>query len=115
MASRSIRHSASVQMWNRSGLVRGAGIPPPSGSHRVGCMDLMRQFEGDTLGLLVRLFYPTDAEPGGAYQYSNWLSHKRYIKGILDYSKVPAAGLLTTITSKLFGEDFVESSAAGEK
>ena len=85
--------------------MKGAGIPPPSGDHRVGCVDLMHQFEGDTLGLLVRLFYPTDAEPGGVYQYSNWLSHKRYIRGILDYIKVSAAGVLTTFTSKVFGEE----------
>ncbi|KAL5474021.1 hypothetical protein EMCRGX_G028593 [Ephydatia muelleri] len=92
---------AGVQVWNRSGLVKGAGIPPPSGPHGVGCMDLMHQFEGDTLGLLVKLFYPTAGEPG-PYQYSSWLSHKRYIRGILDYIKVSAASIITAFTSKLF-------------
>lgn len=112
MASRSVRHTAGVQVWNRSGLVKGAGIPPPSGPHGVGCMDLMHQFEGDTLGLLVKLFYPTAGEPG-PYQYSSWLSHKRYIRGILDYIKVSAASIITAFTSKLFGEDSGECGRKG--
>ena len=107
MASRSVHHPG-VYAWNRSGFIKGAGIPVPSGPHNVGCVDVMHQFEGETLGVLVRLFYPTGAEPG-THQYANWLSHKRYIRGILDYIKVSAAGMLTTFSSKVFGKRGVGS------
>ena len=80
-----------AEPWKRSGLVKGIGIPAPSGQHPVGCVDLMHQarsslnvlivnsgevhefsviylplpqFEGDDHGgLLVRLFYPADLGP----------------------------------------------------
>eukprot|EP00731_Ephydatia_muelleri_P028418 Em0020g62a len=83
--------------WSRSGIIKGVGIPAPSGPHTVGCVDVMHLFEGDTDGLLVKLFYPTSAGPDGPYPYSEWLSHKRYVRGMLDYVKAPAVGLLSTL------------------
>ena len=60
-------YTVMAEPWKRSGLVRGIGIPAPSGQHPVGCVDLMhqarnslsicsdgsdREFWGDLLSLL---------------------------------------------------------------
>ena len=68
--------------WKR---IRGSGIPAPSGSFPVGCVDLMHKFEDETDSLLVRLFYPCDGNDGGNYQYAPWSPHERYIKGFMDF------------------------------
>ena len=50
--------------WKNAGLLKGSGIPAPSGQYRVGCVDLMHQLAGDEKGgLLVRLTYPTGGHP----------------------------------------------------
>ena len=95
--------------WNRSGIIKGAGIPSPTGPFNVGCVDVMHHFEGDTTGLLVKLFYPTGAVFGGQYPYSDWLSHKRYIRGMLDYAKTSAAGLMTTLMDTFMCEGYAYS------
>lgn len=95
--------------WN-TGLVKGAGIPATTGPYTAGCVDVMHLFEGDTAGgLLVKLFYPTNAQPGGQYPYSDWLSHKRYMRGMLDYAKAPAAGLLSTLVDAFMCEEYVSN------
>lgn len=90
--------------WNRSGVIKGVGIPAPSGPYTVGCVDVMHLFEGDTVGLLVKLFYPTIAEPEGPYPYSDWFSHKKYVRGLLEYAKAPAVGLLSILVDALLSE-----------
>ena len=78
--------------WKRSGLVKGPGIPAPSGQYRVGCVDLMHLLAGDEKGgLLVRLTYPTGAIPGAGYPYSSWFPHRAYIKGYLSVGSPPSA------------------------
>ena len=96
--------AAAAEGWKRSGLLRGVGIPAPSGHYgQVGCVDLMHQFEGESDGLLVRLFYPTAVEyQQGRYEFANWRPHKQYMRGVLDFYRSRAAGLksafLRTIT-----------------
>ena len=63
--------SRKTKPWERSGWLKsGDGIPAPTGSYEVGCVDLMHRLEGDSDGLLVRLFYPTDPGLAGQYQYT---------------------------------------------
>ena len=90
--------------WKTGGILKGPGIPAPTGQYRVGCVDLMHQLEGDDRGLLVRLYYPTEATPGAGYAYSNWYPHKNYIKGLLDYSNVKGAGFMSWVIGGLTGE-----------
>ena len=72
--------ATSTEGWKRSGLIRGPGIPAPSGQYQVGCTSLMHKFADDTNTLLVRLFYPCQ-EGGGRYEYGKWIPHRRYSKG----------------------------------
>ena len=95
--------AAAVEGWKRGGLIRGRGIPAPSGQYPVGCAHLMHKFEDDTDTLLVRLFYPCQ-EGGGRRLYTQWAPHKRYIKSYLEYSKVKAAGFVSTVVGWLTGK-----------
>ena len=88
--------AARAEGWKLSGLVRGVGIPAPSGPRKVGCVDLMHKLEGEEDGLLLRLFYP--AAVGAVGEYAKWRPHKRYTKAYLDYSKTTASGLVATVT-----------------
>ena len=94
--------------WKSSGLVKGRGIPSPSGEHRVGCVDLMHQLEGDDRGLLIRIHYPTQALPNSGYEYSLWYPHPKYIRGLLDYSKFSFSGVLSSLL-KTFSCECVEA------
>ena len=91
--------------WKTSGLIKGIGIPAPTGQYTVGCVDLMHKLEGDDDGLLVRLFYPTipQIQEGSGYQYAKWTPHKRYTKGFLEFNKIRLPGLLSTITNLVTG------------
>ena len=71
--------------WHRGGWLKGLGIPAPTGSYEVGCVDLMHRLEGDSDGLLVRLFYPTDPGLAGRYQYARTIPDSRYLKGLLNF------------------------------
>ena len=82
--------------WKLSGLVRGVGIPAPSGPSKVGCVDLMHKLEGEEDGLLLRLFYPAAVDAVG--EYAKWRPHKRYTKAYLDYLKTTASGLVATVS-----------------
>ena len=82
--------------WKLSGLVKGVGIPAPSGPGRVGCVDLMHKLDGEEDSLLLRLFYPAAVDAVG--EYAKWRPHKRYLKpGYLNYSKTTASGLVATV------------------
>ena len=59
-------------------------MPAPSGRYEVGCVDLMHRLEGDSDGLLVRLFYPTDPGLAGQYPYAKLNPHPRYLKAQLE-------------------------------
>ena len=72
--------ATSTEGWKRSGIIRGPGIPAPSGQYQVGSTNLMHKFADDTNTLLVRLFYPCQ-EGGGRYEYGKWIPHRRYSKG----------------------------------
>ena len=95
--------AAVNESWKRSGLLRGPGIPAPSGSFSVGCVDLMHKFEDETDSLLVRLFYPCDGNSEGRYQYAPWSPHKRYTKGYLEYKKSSAPGLFSAVIRTFTG------------
>lgn len=71
--------------WKHGGLLKVQGIPSPTGSMEVGCVDVMHRFPDDDRGLLVRLFYPTQPGLAGTHQYARWTPNHRYIKGYLDY------------------------------
>lgn len=93
--------------WKSSGVVRGPGIPMPSGPYAVGCVDLMHRFEDENDGLLVRLFYPTAAVREGRrprYEYANWIMNKRYVKGYLEYSKTSAVGFKAALVGAFLSE-----------
>ena len=91
--------------WKTSGLIKGLGIPAPTGQYTVGCVDLMHKLEGDDDGLLVRLFYPTtpQMQEGSGYQYAKWTPHKRYTKGFLEFYKTWLPGLLSTLVNLATG------------
>jgi hypothetical protein len=91
--------------WKNSGLLKGLGIPAPTGQYTVGCVDLMQKLEGDTDGLLVRLFYPTtpQIQEGAGFEYAKWTPHKRYTRGFLDFYQAKLPGLLSTLANLLTG------------
>lgn len=91
--------------WKTTGLIKGPGIPAPTGQYTVGCVDLMQKLEGDNDGLLVRLFYPTvpQIQEGAGYQYAKWTPHKRYTKGFMEFNKIKLSGLLSSITNLVLG------------
>ncbi len=92
--------AAGGEVWKRNGVVRGVGIPSPSGQYSVGCVSLMHLFPGETDTLLVRLFYPTSQLSG---EYTKWVPNRRYTKGYFQYSKVKAPGLISTLISPFIG------------
>ena len=59
-------------------------MPAPSGCYEVGCVDLMHRLEGDSDGLLVRLFYPTDPGLAGQYPYAKLYPHPKYLKAQIE-------------------------------
>ena len=92
--------------WKRFGLVKGPGLPALSGQYTVGCVDFMHKLEGDSDGLLVRLFYPTiPLQERAGYQYAKWIPDRRYMKGAFTWrSKRRFPGLLSFVTSLILGE-----------
>ena len=89
MAVRSMARKASS-------LAKAVSLPPPSGQYTVGCVDLMHKLEGDSDGLLVRLFYPSLPqlrEETGQYQYAKWMPHKRYTDTTLGFITTMVPGL----------------------
>ena len=90
--------------WKWKGLVRGEGIPPPSGEYSVGCADILVDLEVDETpgGLLIRLYYPTKAS-SREYTYAPWFPNKRYIRGMLDFIKSKYSGLISTVLNTLTG------------
>ena len=46
-------YTVMAESWKRSGLVKGIGIPAPSGQHPVGCVDLMHQARSSLNVLIV--------------------------------------------------------------
>ena len=69
-----------TEPWKRNSWLNNEGIPAPRGRHEVGCVDLMHRLEGDSDGLLVRLFYPTDPGLAGQYSYAKLNPHPRYLQ-----------------------------------
>ena len=96
--------NAVQEGWKRNaGILKGPGIPAPSGQYRVGCADLMHRLEGDDKGdLILRLHYPTDATPEAGYPYSLWHPQPKYIEGYYSvHSNFPQlmSGLFKTFSS----------------
>ena len=91
--------------WKRFGMLKGPGLPAPTGQYNVGCADLMHKLEGDNDGLLVRLFYPASPQlrEGAGYQYAKWTPHKRYLKGSVSCSWSKFPGLMSSITNLVLG------------
>ena len=87
--------------------MKGPGLPALSGQYTVGCVDLMHKLQGDSDGLLVRLFYPTipRLQEGAGYQYAKWIPDKRYLKSTFTWrSKSRIPGLLSFVTSLILGK-----------
>ena len=86
MAARPLRSLSSV--------AKGASLPSPSGHYAVGCVDLMHKCEGDSDGLLMRLFYPAMAGHAGdqGRQFARWMPHMRYASTTFDFIKVMVPG-----------------------
>ena len=81
--------------WRESGLIRGIGIPPPSGPYRVGVAHFMHK------GLFMRLYYPSNATSG--YQYLNHVYNSKYRRALLDFFGVKLAGLVSAIAGIVMG------------
>lgn len=76
--------------WKTSGLIKGIGIPAPSGSYEVGCLHLMHQ------DLFMRLYYP--AQEGSInYQYAKQEYDPKYKKAILDFLDLKLSGLIAGV------------------
>lgn len=94
--------------WKSSGLIKGTGIPAPTGQYTVGCVDLMHKAaptvtDGDAL--LVRIFYPSASiQEGAGYEYAKWTPHKRYTKGFMEFNKSKMPGLLSGLVNLLMGK-----------
>ena len=80
-----------------SSLVKGMSLPTPTGQFAVGCVDLMHKLEGDSDGLLMRLFYPAANESArelsADYKYAKWMPHQRYVETTLGFIKTMVPGL----------------------
>ena len=98
------RATGRAAPWQRSGWWKGMGIPAPTGSCEVGCVDLMHRLEGDRDCLLVRLFYPTDPGLSGRYQYAKTTPDTHYLKASLRYMRVPRSGLVASILNPFVGQ-----------
>ena len=64
----------------------------------------MHQLEGDDRGLLVRLYYPTEATPEAGYSYPYCIPHKNYMKGLLDLPKTLFSSFISSVVSFLNGK-----------
>ena len=97
---------AAREGWKCSGLLKGSGIPAPTGQYTVGCVDLMQKLEGDNDGLLVRLFYPTtpQIQEGAGYQYAKSIPHNRYTRGFMDFNQIKLPRLLSAVTNLVMGK-----------
>ena len=98
----------SGEGWKRFGLIKGPGLPAPTGQYAVGCVDLMHKLEGDNDGLLVRLFYPTTppeigAEGAAGYQYAKWMPDRMYTKASLVRTGSRFPGLISAVSSLILG------------
>ena len=99
-----------MEPWKSSGWLKGEGIPAPRGRHEVGCVDLMHRLEGDSDGLLVRLFYPTDPGLAGQYPYAKTIPHPRYLLAAVDdifnFIRIPSClrTLLSFLMKPLFSQ-----------
>ena len=97
--------ATAIAAWKTGGLLRGVGIPAPSGQFTVGCVDLMQQVKEGEEDVFVRLFYPT-ATPAGEVsteKYATWYPHKNYIKGALQFLKSRKTELKSFVYSLLLG------------
>ena len=84
--------------WKAFGIVKGYGIPAPSGSHTVGCVDVMHN------DLLVRLMYPTSPDSAGQFEYAKLLPHPKYVRAFLDYLRTKGAAIMSFVMRKLMGK-----------
>ena len=87
----------AAEGWKRSGLLKGAGVPSPTGPLEVGCVDLMHRFRMDENGLLLRLFYPTERGLVGSYEYAKWFSRLKYAKSYSRFMNTKESGELAAI------------------
>ena len=87
----------AAEGWKRSGLLKGVGIPSPTGSLAVGCLDLMHRFRVEENGLLLRLFYPTERGLVGSYEYAKWFSHLKYAKSYAKFMHMKESGELSAV------------------
>lgn len=85
--------------------ISGRSIPAPTGQYTVGCVDLMQKLEGDSDGLLVRLFYPTIPQiQEGAGQYAKWMPHVKYTKTTFDFINTMVPGLSSNAIDAFTGK-----------
>ena len=100
-----------VPGWKKTGILKGIGLPSPSGKHRVGCVDVLPLCPGEESGLLFRLYYPTEATADSGYHYPPWLPNKIYATGYLVYKKHSSlvAGALGSLFNVLCGKVTSES------
>ena len=85
-------HAAAA--WKRSGLMKGPGIPAPSGPYEVGCVDVMLPCKQEDEAasnathpdtVFMRLFYPTNNSRAPATEdYAKWFPHPKYVGAYAD-------------------------------
>jgi len=93
---------ATARAGVRSVMSKGIGMPVLSGQDQVGCVDVMPLCKGDDSGLLLRLYYPTEATSDSGYHYPLWLPNELYAKGLLSNERLQLA-VGTRATIEAFG------------
>ena len=90
---------AAGSWTNSGGLLNTPGIPEPSGPHNVACADVMAEN-----GLLVRLFYPTQARKDDGYNFASTTPHSNYTRAMFEIFDFQPVGLMTFFANNLIGQ-----------
>ncbi len=86
-------NEAAQRPWASYGILKGPGIPAPTGQYTVGCIDIMTE-----TGTLMILYYPTHSQhTANGYQYANAYPDAKYTKATGDR-------LFPTIVDKIAGQ-----------
>ncbi len=92
-------NEAAQRPWASYGILKGPGIPAPTGQYTVGCIDIMTE-----TGTLLRLCYPTHSQhTANGYQYATASPDGKYVKALCDVTDVKPTWLLSTIYNNLTG------------
>ena len=84
--------------WTKNGIIKGSGIPRPSGAYEVGCVHLLHE------GIFVRLYYPTESNLAENYDYARWFFNKQYTSNVLNFCRIKFYSLLAALANIFIGK-----------